>query len=80
MKLPALADLILFENDDFLVLNKPPMLASLDERAGTAPNMLRLLRQIYPDAQLAHRLDKETSGCLAVCAPPGGLPAPLDAV
>ncbi len=70
MKIPSLADLILFENDDFLILNKPPFMATLDERAGNAPNMLRLVRQTYPDAQLAHRLDKETSGCLAVARHP----------
>lgn len=70
MKLPSLIELTLFENDDFLILNKPPFLATLDERAGNAPNMLRLLRQTYPDAQLAHRLDKETSGCLAVARHP----------
>ncbi len=70
MKLPHLSDLILFENDDFLILNKPPMIATLDERAGGAPNMLRLVRQTYPDAQLAHRLDKETSGALAVARHP----------
>ncbi len=70
MKIPSLADLTLFENDDFLILNKPPFLATLDERAGNAPNMLRFVRQQYPDAQLAHRLDKETSGALAVARHP----------
>ncbi len=70
MKLPSLADLTLFANDDFLILNKPPFLATLDERAGGAPNMLRLVRQEVPDAQMAHRLDKETSGALAVALHP----------
>lgn len=70
MKIPALPDLILFENDDYLILNKPPFLATLDERTGGAPNMLRLVRQTYPDAQMAHRIDKETSGALAVAKHP----------
>ncbi len=70
MKLPSLADLLLYENDDYLVLNKPPFLATLDERSGVAPNILRLVRQQYPDAQVAHRLDKETSGCIAIARNP----------
>ncbi len=72
MKLPALKDLILFQNDDYLILNKPPFLSTLDERAGpaAAPSLLRLVRQTYPDAQVGHRLDKETSGALAVALNP----------
>lgn len=70
MKFPSVPDLILFENDDYLVLNKPPFLATLDERASAAPSLLRLLRQVYPSAQVGHRLDKETSGALAVARHP----------
>ena len=32
MKYPNFKDLILFENDDYIVVNKPPFIASLDER------------------------------------------------
>jgi 23S rRNA pseudouridine955/2504/2580 synthase len=55
---------VLFENENYLVVNKPWGIASLDEHVFTTPSMLRLLKKMYPDAQLCHRLDKETSGCL----------------
>lgn len=70
MKLPDFNDLILFEDDDYIVINKPPFLATLDERFGGAPNILRLARQHYEDIQACHRLDTETSGALALAKNP----------
>ncbi|WP_310396980.1 RluA family pseudouridine synthase [Hymenobacter sp.] len=70
MKLPKFSDLVIFENDDYLVVNKPPFLATLDERVGGAPNMLRLSRQHHDDIQAAHRLDRDTSGALAFAKTP----------
>ena len=70
MKQPDFKDLILFEDDDFVVINKPPFLATLDERVGNAPNILRLAREYHPDMQACHRLDKETSGALALAKNP----------
>ena len=70
MKLPDFSDLVLFENDDYLVVNKPPFLATLDERVGGAPNLLRLARQHHADIQAAHRLDRDTSGALAFAKHP----------
>lgn len=59
-------DIILFEDDDFLVVNKPHNLATLDERtADRGGSLLRLAREYNPDLMAAHRLDKETSGSLA---------------
>lgn len=56
---------ILYEDDDYLLVNKPPHLSTLDERHGDkGQNMLRLAREYSPDAQAGHRLDKETSGVL----------------
>ncbi len=64
-------DIILFENDDFLVVNKPPGLATLDERTGDkGKSLLRLAKEYNPDLQAAHRLDKETSGALAFAKKP----------
>ena len=71
MKVPKFADLILFENDDVIVVNKPPFISSLDEREGGEINMLRLAKQYSPDAQICHRLDKETSGALIIAKNPG---------
>jgi 23S rRNA pseudouridine955/2504/2580 synthase len=64
-------DLILFENDDYVLVNKPPYVATLDERNADNPNsLLRLAKAYTPDAQVAHRLDKETSGVLAIAKNP----------
>jgi len=67
----SFADLIVFENEDYILINKPPHLASLDERNADKPiSILRLARGYHADAQLCHRLDKETSGILAIAKHP----------
>lgn len=60
----------MFENDDVLVINKPPFISSLDEREGGKNSILRLVRAVYTDAQVCHRLDKETSGALIIAKNP----------
>jgi len=55
---------ILYEDDNYLMLDKPAGVASLDEHIFTKPSMLRMLKAEFPEAQLCHRLDKDTSGCL----------------
>ena len=71
MKYPNFKDLILFENDDYIVVNKPPFIASLDERTtGAEINILRLAKQYTADAQVCHRLDKETSGAIVIAKNP----------
>jgi len=71
LKYPNFKDLILFEDDDYIVVNKPPFVASLDERGGSGElNILRIARQYTEDAQVAHRLDKETSGALIIAKNP----------
>lgn len=69
-------DIIIFENDDYILINKPPYLSSLDERTqdknqgATPQSILRLAKEYSSDAQLCHRLDKETSGVLAIAKNP----------
>ncbi len=70
MKFPKFQDLILFENNDIIVVNKPPFLSSLDEREGGDLNLLRLAKSYWDDAQICHRLDKETSGALIIAKNP----------
>jgi 23S rRNA pseudouridine955/2504/2580 synthase len=70
LKFPVFKDLILFENDDLIVVNKPAFLSSLDNREGAEPSLLRLAKQYIPDAQICHRLDKETSGALIIAKNP----------
>ena len=64
-------DLILFENDNYIVINKPAFVASLDDR-NDGINVLSLAKHYHPQAQLCHRLDKETSGALAIAKNPEG--------
>ncbi|RYF87927.1 MAG: RNA pseudouridine synthase, partial [Chitinophagaceae bacterium] len=70
MKIPDFKDLILFENSDYIVINKPPYLATLEDRTLFSSNILRLAKEYDPDAQVGHRLDKETSGALAIARNP----------
>jgi 23S rRNA pseudouridine955/2504/2580 synthase len=70
MKFPKFQDLILFENPDIIVVNKPPFLSSLDEREGGDINLLRLAKQYWDDVQICHRLDKETSGAIIIAKNP----------
>ncbi|MFC3878555.1 RluA family pseudouridine synthase [Algoriphagus namhaensis] len=69
MKKISFSSLILFESEDYIVINKPPYLSSLDDRH-EAQNILDLARTYTPDPQLCHRLDKETSGCLVIAKNP----------
>jgi 23S rRNA pseudouridine955/2504/2580 synthase len=64
-------DLILFEDEDYIVINKPPHVPSINERtADRSVSILRMAKEYSFDAQVAHRLDKETSGVLAIAKTP----------
>jgi len=63
MKNPILDDLVLFENDDLLIINKPAGISTLEDRHDDI-NLLGLTRKKYPHIQTCHRLDKDTSGAL----------------
>ncbi|MCC2598149.1 RluA family pseudouridine synthase [Sphingobacterium sp. FBM7-1] len=69
-KFPKFQDLILFEDDSLIVINKPPFVASLDNRSGDEVNILRLAKKYHPDTQVCHRLDKDTSGLLLLAKNP----------
>ena len=62
-------DMILFEDHDYVLVNKPPFLSTLDDRHG-GPNLLALARGYVATAQVCHRLDKDTSGVLAIAKNP----------
>jgi len=57
-------DLIVFEDNDFLALNKPPGLLSIPDREGKEISLKALLRERYGTIFTIHRLDRETSGIL----------------
>lgn len=61
----TLNDLLIFENDHYLVINKPPYISTLHDRNDPI-DILKLAKDYHPDAQVCHRLDKETSGALVI--------------
>ena len=69
-KFPKFRDLIIYEDDNLIVINKPPFIASLDQREGGAVHILGLAKKYHADAQVCHRLDKETSGLLLIAKNP----------
>lgn len=69
-KFPKFSELIIHEDDNLIVINKPPFIASLDEREGGEVNILRLAKKYHDDAQICHRLDKDTSGVLLIAKNP----------
>lgn len=62
-------DIIRFEDQDYVVVNKPAFLSTLEDRHEKV-NLLGLAREYAPDAQVCHRLDKDTSGVLAIAKHP----------
>ncbi len=59
---------IIFENDDFIVINKPPGLA-VHGGSGIHLGLIEMLRRYKPEyknTELAHRLDRDTSGCILI--------------
>lgn len=64
----SLENHILYEDEGFIVLNKPSGFA-VHGGSGINSGVIEALRQIRPQQkflELAHRLDKETSGCLLI--------------
>jgi RluA family pseudouridine synthase len=62
-------ELVLFEDDNYVVVNKPPFLSTLEDRHDKS-NLLQIAREFVSDAQVCHRLDKDTSGVLAIAKNP----------
>ncbi len=63
-------DLILFENSDYIIINKPSYISTLNDRNSEGNSIIELARKCIPTAQVNHRLDKETSGALAIAKNP----------
>lgn len=61
--------IILYKDEHYILVNKPPFLSSLADR--NDPHcLLELSRKYEPASQLCHRLDKDTSGVLAIARNP----------
>lgn len=62
--------MILFEDEDLILVNKPPFLSSLDDRQFIGPNVLSMAKEYWPDTQVCHRIDRETSGLMILAKNP----------
>jgi 23S rRNA pseudouridine955/2504/2580 synthase/23S rRNA pseudouridine1911/1915/1917 synthase len=54
----------IFENDQFIVINKPSGLLSIPDRFGKDISLKMLLQEKYEKIYTVHRLDKDTSGLI----------------
>ena len=59
-----ISELIIFENDDFVALNKPSGLLSIPDREGKEVSLKIILKEKYGNIFTVHRLDKDTSGII----------------
>lgn len=59
-----LSELLIFENDDFVALNKPSGLLSIPDREGEEVSLKSLLQEKYSQIFTVHRLDRDTSGLI----------------
>jgi len=57
-------DLVIFENGDFIVLNKPSGLLSIPDREGKEISLKKMLQSHFGEIFTIHRLDKGTSGLI----------------
>ena len=55
---------IIFENEDFVVVNKPAGMLSIPDREGKEQSLKSILKNKYGSIFTVHRIDKETSGAI----------------
>jgi 23S rRNA pseudouridine955/2504/2580 synthase/23S rRNA pseudouridine1911/1915/1917 synthase len=55
-------DYIIFQNDEFVAINKPPGLLTIPDREGKESALKGILKEKFGEIFTVHRLDKETSG------------------
>ena len=71
MIIPPVKKMLLYEDGDILIVNKPANLPVLpDGWEPDAPYLLKLLLEKYPELLVAHRLDKVTSGVMVFARNP----------
>jgi len=70
MKKLNFADIIVFEDQNFIAINKPYDVSTLEDRDKTRQHILQMAKTYTSDAQVCHRLDRETSGVLLIAKNP----------
>ena len=59
-----ISDFIIFENNDFIAINKPSGLLSIPDREGKDISLKKILQEKYESIFTVHRLDRDTSGLI----------------
>ncbi|HUM64948.1 MAG TPA: RluA family pseudouridine synthase [Chitinophagaceae bacterium] len=59
-----ISDLIVYEDEDLIAINKPSGLLSIPDRAGKEESLKSLLQASRENIYTVHRLDKDTSGLI----------------
>ncbi|MEN3013065.1 MAG: RluA family pseudouridine synthase [Endomicrobiia bacterium] len=63
--------LIIYEDDDYIVINKPPGLLTIPDRFEIfKENLLEILEGYYNRVYIIHRIDKDTSGIVCFAKNP----------
>ena len=57
-----LSDSIIFQNEDFIAINKPSGLLTIPDREGKDTSLKSQLKEKFGDIFTVHRLDRDTSG------------------
>jgi 23S rRNA pseudouridine955/2504/2580 synthase/23S rRNA pseudouridine1911/1915/1917 synthase len=57
-----LSDLIIFQDENFIAINKPSGLLTIPDREGKDVSLKTLLKERFNDVFTVHRLDRDTSG------------------
>lgn len=60
----GIASITIFENDDFIVLNKPSGMLSIPDRTQSQPSLKDFLIEKLGGIFTVHRLDRDTSGII----------------
>jgi 23S rRNA pseudouridine955/2504/2580 synthase len=66
IKISRFPEIIIHEDDDLIIINKPAFISSLDERNAESASIVSMAKKYCATASLCHRLDKETSGVLII--------------
>ncbi len=64
MKYPRIQDIILYEDENIIALNKPAQVTTEAENAPDALSLSDMAKRYNADIRIVHRLDRETSGVI----------------
>src|SRR6185295_16136115 len=59
-----ISELLIFEDDEVIALNKPSGLLTIPDREAKEVSLRTLLQEKYPQIFTVHRLDRDTSGII----------------